>query len=184
MQTTNYFTINGSNIITPFSLIISPAITVESYSLKGSSDDEIMYIISKHIRKAYHDELGIINFNHFHSIISDLTQLTKNDIITKCLSKYFGGHMYRLKEEPPDELYNYSARKRGKNVVYRLITGKDLIDYAQENGYSTDAFRSKFLRQHAITTIDSTGIGIKKDEGNADVYIVGWKLINDFTIHI
>ena len=98
--------------------------------------------------------------------------------------QHFGGHMYRLKEIPTHVMsdakkdYNYVSRKRGKDTSYRLSNVKGLLSFAKENGYNTETFKTKFLRKHAMSTLDVPGEGTIKDEANNDVYIVGWKLID------
>ena len=92
--------------------------------------------------------------------------------------------MYRLKEIPTHVMsdakkdYNYVSRKRGKDTSYRLSNVKGLLSFAKENGYNTETFKTKFLRKHAMSTLDVPGEGTIKDEANNDVYIVGWKLID------
>lgn len=165
----------------------------------------VMGAISNVIEKVSDNELGIINFNALKDRLrrwndklpqpgEELNHPYRfcearkpDDIdkeITRGMVQYFGGHMYRLKEQPTyimsdaETDYAYVSRKRGKNVVYRLIPGKQsLTEYARKNGYSTQDFKASFLREHAMTTIDSTGCGKCKDEGNSDVYIVGWKMV-------
>ncbi len=166
----------------------------------------VMGAISNVIEKVSDTELGIINFNYLKDKLKKWNEKIPNqgeelnhpyrfcearkpdDIdkeITRGLVQYFGGHMYRLKEEPTRVMsddasdYDYVERKRGKSIGYRLVPGKkSLIEYAQEVGYNTDTFKSKFLRRYAMSTIDSTGCGKKKDEINSDVYIVGWKMVD------
>lgn len=168
----------------------------------------VMGAISNVTEKVNDKELGIINFNFLKDKLKKWNDKVPNqgeelnhpyrfcesrkpdDVdkeITRGLVQYFGGHMYRLKEEPTAVIsddksdYDYIERKYGKNknVGYRLVPGsKSLIEFAQENSYNTETFKSKFLRRYAMTTIDSTGCGKKKDEGNADVYIVGWKMVD------
>ena len=165
----------------------------------------VMGAISNVIEKVSDNELGIINFNALKDRLrrwndrlpqpgEELNHPYRfcearkpDDIdkeITRGMVQYFGGHMYRLKEQPTyimsdaETDYAYVSRKRGKNVVYKLIPGKQsLTEYARKNGYSTQDFKASFLREHAMTTIDSTGCGKCKDEGNSDVYIVGWKMV-------
>jgi hypothetical protein len=166
----------------------------------------VMGAISNVTEKVDDKELGIIQFNYLKDKLKkwnekvpgqdeEINYPTRfcearkpDDIdkeLTRGLVQYFGGKMYRLKEEPtavisdekPD--YDYTDRKKGKNIVYRLVPGsKSLIEYARENNYNTETFKAKFLRQYAMTTIDSTGCGKKKDEGNSDVYIVGYKMVD------
>ena len=166
----------------------------------------VMGAISNVIEKVDDKELGIINFNALKDKLKrwndklpqpgeDLNHPYRfcearkpDDIdkeITRGMVQYFGGNMYRLKEQPTyvmsdaESDYDYVSRKRGKNTVYKLIPGKQsLTDYAKKNGYSTQDFKDAFLRAHAMTTIDSTGCGKCKDEANSDVYIVGWKMVD------
>lgn len=164
----------------------------------------VMGAISNVIEKVSNNELGIINFNYLKDKLKrwndklpqpgeELNHPYRfcdarkpDDIdkeITRGMVQYFGGHMYRLKEESthvisdtePD--YEYNMIKRGKNVVHLLQQNKSLIDFAKDNSFNTALFQSKFLRKHAMTTIDSSGCGKCKDESNRDVYIVGWKMI-------
>ena len=167
----------------------------------------VMGAISNVIEKVSDTELGIINFNVLKDKLrrwnDRLPQSPTDELnhpyrfcearkpadidkeITRGMVQYFGGNMYRLKEQPTYVMsdtkadYDYIPKKRGKNVVYMLIPGKQsLTDYAKKNGYSTQDFKSSFLREHAMTTIDSTGCGKCKDETNSDVYIVGWKMVD------
>lgn len=166
-----------SNTIVPISLTISPAISDQQFVRDWYPTDKVIGIIIKIARNTDCNELGIINFNHFHRIIrAALTKTTRDIDITRGLCVYFGGHMYRLKEEPSDGLYEYVQRRRHHDIRYRLIMrSKNPIEFAQESGYNTETFRSKFLRRNAIATLDQGGEGIK-DECNDDVYIVGWKI--------
>jgi hypothetical protein len=74
--------------------------------------------------------------------------------------------------------YSYVSRKRGKDTVYKIANAKGLLDFAKENGYNTETFKTKFLRKHAMSTLDVAGEGTIKDEANNDVYIVGWRLVD------
>ena len=166
----------------------------------------VMGAISNVIEKVSDKELGIINFNALKDKLKRwndklpqpgeelnhpyrFCEARKPDDIDKEITRgmvqYFGGNMYRLKEQPTyimsdaESDYDYVSRKRGKNTVYKLIPGKQsLTDYAKKNGYSTQDFKNAFLRAHAMTTIDSTGCGKCKDDANSDVYIVGWKMVD------
>jgi hypothetical protein len=164
-----------------------------------------MGAISNVIEKVGDDELGIINFNYLKDRLrrwnDKLPQPGEevnhpyrfcearkpDDIdkeITRGMVQYFGGHMYRLKEEPTNVMsdakpdYEYFSKRRGKNTVYTLVASESLTEFARDNHFDTNMFRNKFLRKHAMTTIDSTGCGKRKDELNGDVYIVGWRLVD------
>ena len=164
----------------------------------------VMGAISNVIEKFGSDELGINNFNDLKDKLkrwNDKLPQPGEDVnhpyrfcearkpddvdkeITRGMVQYFGGHMYRLNEIPTQVIsdskpdYKYEPIRRGKNVAHKLIQSESLINFAKINGFDTRTFQTKFLRKHAMTTIDSTGSGKCKDENNEDVYIVGWRLV-------
>ena len=202
-----YAQMNLREKILPLSKLPMPTCVEEACEeIFGKYVVSVMGAITNVIEKVGDDELGIIHFNDFKKQLKDWNSVRPaygqeppnhpygfcethkaDDIdkeITRGMVQHFGGHMYRLKEAPTHVMsdakkdYTYVSRKRGKDTVYRIANAKGLLDFAKENGYNTETFKTKFLRKHAMSTLDVAGEGTIKDEANNDVYIVGWRLVD------